>query len=273
MKKVILITGASSGLGRAMADYLFQQGYVVFGTSRYPDDREAGGWKMLVMDVKSTSSVNNAVNRIIIETGRIDAVVNNAGFGISGPIEKVGIGDAKAQFETNVFGVMRVCQAVIPTMRKQGSGRIINISSMGGLIGLPYQGLYSASKFAIEGLSEALYKELYSFGIRVVLIEPGDFRTEFTSNRKVVDYRRLDSEYSNEFKRVMEVIKTDETEGDDPLKIGKLAARILESNRPRFRYKAGFFIQKLAPVIKNIIPERAFARLIMNHYQVGKLHG
>jgi short-subunit dehydrogenase len=168
--KVILITGSSSGIGKASAEYLAQQGHIVFGTSRYPGSYPKP-------DSYTVDSIQTAVDQIVEDKGRIDVLINNAGFGIAGAMENTSIGKAKEQFETNFFGTVRLIKSVLPIMRKQDSGLIINISSIGGLIGLPYQSMYSASKFAIEGLTESLYKELRSSNIKIVLVEPGDFKT------------------------------------------------------------------------------------------------
>ncbi len=272
--KVILITGASSGIGQVCASHLADNGYTVYGTTRdenWPDDKNSGlSYKTIFMDVNNTESVVMAVNEIQAAEGHLDGVINNAGFGISGPLELTTIEEAQAQFETNYFGIMRVCSAVLPVMRAQGSGYIINITSLGGLIGLPYQGVYSATKFAAEGFSEALYGELRSKGIKVVIIEPGDFATAFTRNRRVIAGAENDIIYNSEFKRTLSVIESDELNGDNPVKIARLAEKILRSPDPKLRYRVGSLSQKFSIVLKKIIPDKLFARIIMDHYRVGK---
>ena len=158
--KVVLITGVSSGIGKACAEYLSHRGYSVFGTSRKISNSSTRLYDIVEMNVNDDNSVKNAVNKIIKKTGRIDILVNNAGYGISGSIEETNIIKSKEQFETNFFGIHRLCREIIPIMREQKEGYIINISSIGGIIGLPFQGLYCASKFALEGWSESLRMEL-----------------------------------------------------------------------------------------------------------------
>ena len=184
---VVLVTGASSGIGRACAIHLARQGYHVFGTARRAPDQVIEDLRqslaspdqldIVTMDVDDNESVIQVMEIIVEKTGRLDAVVNCAGFGIAGAVEETSDEEVRAIFETNLLGIVRVCRAAIPTMRTQGSGILINISSIGGRIGLPFQGFYSATKFALEGLIEALRMEIHEFGIRAVLIEPGDFCT------------------------------------------------------------------------------------------------
>jgi NAD(P)-dependent dehydrogenase (short-subunit alcohol dehydrogenase family) len=190
---VVLVTGASSGIGKACAERLFARGCRVYGTSRQAPralaqvrtSDLAPMLRMIPLDVTSDASVDAAVGVVVACEGRIDAVVNNAGFGVAGAAELTTIEEAREQFETNFFGTVRVCRAVLPVMRQQGSGRILNVSSIAGRIGIPFQAFYSASKFAIEGFSEALRMEVAPFGVKVVLIEPGDFRTGFTAARRL----------------------------------------------------------------------------------------
>jgi NAD(P)-dependent dehydrogenase (short-subunit alcohol dehydrogenase family) len=188
----VLITGASSGIGKACAEYLFMRRCRVYGTSRRTPHVEPRStppeavplFQTIPLDITSDESVEKAVSLVLESEGRIDAVVNNAGFGLAGAVESTSIAEAREQFETNFFGTMRVCRAVLPAMRRQGHGHILNVSSVAGQIGIPFQGIYSATKFAVEGLTEALRLEVAPFGIRVVLIEPGDFHTGFTANRR-----------------------------------------------------------------------------------------
>ena len=182
-KRVVLVTGASSGIGLACATHLAGRGYRVYGTSRRPGAGQAGSLAMLAADVTDDGSVEQAVATVLDREGRLDIVVNNAGMGIAGPVENTSIEQAKWQLEVNFFGAFRVCRAALPAMRKQGSGYIVNIGSIGGLIAIPYQAMYSASKFALEGMSEALRMEVRPFGVRVVIIEPGDHKTGITQNR------------------------------------------------------------------------------------------
>jgi len=263
--KVILITGASSGIGKASAEYLAQQGYTVFGTSRYPGSYpKPNDYKMLQMDVTEPDSIQTAVNQIIDSESKIDVLINNAGFGLAGTMEHTSIGKAKEQFDTNFFGTVRLIKSVLPIMRKQDSGLIINISSIGGLIGLPYQSMYSASKFAIEGLTESLYKELHSTKINVTMVEPGDFKTSFTEKREI----SKNANQSDAFQNTLQIIENDENSGQNPLVIGKLIDKIINKSKPRLRYTVGAFDQKLAAFLKRILPNRLFDWIIMTHYKV-----
>ena len=271
--KVVLITGASSGIGKACADALAQRGYVVFAAARslpeeHPGDDRAfeGRWQGVRMDVNEETSVTEGVSRVVLQAGRLDAAVNCAGFGIGGSIEDTSIDEAKAIFETNVFGTLRVCRAVLPIMREQRSGRIVNVSSLAGRIGLPFQGLYSATKFAIEGLTEALRMEVKAFGIHVSLIEPGDFCTGFTANRRVVDDPA--DGYRVRLQRALEAMERDETGGASSDRVARLLHRILRMPSPRLRYTVGPLSQRLSAVGKPLLPPSFFEREVMKHYDV-----
>ncbi len=269
MNRVVLITGASSGIGKACAERLADEGDRVYGTSRHPGQEATGSWpRLITMDVDDDESVAAAVEEVVQAQGQLDVVVNNAGFGIAGAVEDTSIEEAKALFETNLFGVMRVCRAVLPLMRERRQGTIVNISSLGGRIGLPYQGLYSATKFALEGLTEALRMEVQSFGIKVVLIEPGDFRTGFTDNRLYAALARERSPYQEGFKRTIRVVESDERNGSSPEEIGRLLTRILSRSSPRARYSAGGLSQRAAAVLKGLLPSRTFEWMLMKYYKV-----
>ena len=176
--RVVLITGASSGIGKACADHLAKGGYRVYGTSRKPPS--VAPFRMMQLDVTDDESVEGTVNELLKREGRIDVLVNNAGIAMAGAIEDTSVEEARTQLETNFFGAFRMCWVVVPTMRAQKYGYIVTISSIGGQIAIPFQGLYSASKFALEGLSESLRMEVRPFGIKVILIQPGDHRTALT---------------------------------------------------------------------------------------------
>ena len=263
--KVILITGTSTGIGKASAEYLVQQGHTIFGTSRFPGSyQKPKNYTILQMDVTEFESIQAGINHIIEYKGRIDVLINNAGFGIAGAIEHTSISKAKEQFETNFFGTVRLIKSVLPIMHKQDSGLIINISSIGGLMGLPYQGMYSASKFAIEGLTESLYKELHSTKINITLIEPGDFKTSFTKKREIPK----NANQSDTFQNTLNIIENDEKSGQEPKLIGKLLNRIINKPNPCLRYTVGAFDQKLAVFLKRILPNRLFDWIIIKHYKI-----
>ena len=220
------------------------------------------------MDVNSDESVASAIEQIVRAEGRIDVVVNSAGFGIGGAVEDTSIEEAKALFETNFFGMLRVCRTVLPVMRKSQRGTIVNISSLGGRIGLPYQGLYSASKFAVEGMTEALRMEVRQFGIRVIMIEPGDFRTEFTANRLYVAGSKENSAYNESFERAINVFANDEHGGSSPEQIATLLVKVLAKRSPKVRYSVGGMSQRGAAVLKQIVPNRFFEWALMKYYRV-----
>jgi NAD(P)-dependent dehydrogenase (short-subunit alcohol dehydrogenase family) len=250
---VVIVTGASGGIGKACAQYLAGRGFHVYGTSRRAEQEPAttGGLVMIRMDVTDSRSVAEGVRLVQQREGRVDAVVNNAGALVVGPIEDIPIAEVEKSVQTNCLGALRVCQAVIPLMRAQGGGRIINISSVGGAIGLPFEGIYSAGKFALEGMSEALRVELRHFGITVSLIQPGDVRTQ--DCRKVILSTKA---YEPWFSNALRQYEEDEGRGYPPEKMGPLVERVLLSANPRFRYSFGGVFQSMVPFLKRLLPQR-----------------
>ncbi len=271
-KPVVLITGASSGIGKTCAEQLHAKGYRVYGTSRRATaaaTRSSGSFQLIAMDVTSEDSVTQAIQSIVSREGRLDVVFNNAGDGIAGSVEDTSIEEAQQQLDTNFFGTLRVCRAALPVMRRQGAGLILNVSSLGGLVGLPFQGLYSASKFAVEGMTEVLRMEVRPFGVRVALIEPGDFRTGFTAQRRKVVASQGDSAYAERFGRALATMERDETGGADPLVVAQLLERLINTRSPRPRYKVGGFVQKLsAGPLRKILPQKLFEYLLMSSYGI-----
>lgn len=265
---VVLVTGASSGIGRSCCEYLAGKGMTVYGASRSLSTGKVGAFNSLHMDVTDDASVNEAVQQIYGSCGRIDAVINNAGNGIAGAVEETSSQEAMAQMDTNFFGAHRVCRAVLPIMRQQRSGVIINISSLAGLLAVPFQAFYSASKFAMEGLTEALRMEVKPFGIRVVLIEPGDFKTEFPTNRRNTAEAEKSSIYREQVDRCVGVMQEEEKNGHDPLEIAQLAERIIHDPSPRLRYTTGPLGERIGPKLKSILPYRIYEYLFMKHYKL-----
>lgn len=259
-QKVVLVTGASSGIGQACAEHLAKNGWRVFGTSRGASSAPSTSvpFEMVTMDVEDENSVRKCVDSVIAWAGRLDAVVNNAGISIMGSVEDTSIEEAKAQLETNFFGVLRVCRATLPILRRQGGGHIINISSLGGIIGLPFSGLYSASKFALEGVSESMRMECRAFGIRVVLVEPGDFRTQITARRRTAQAAETNEAYREAFARCKKKQDQDEADAQSPEAVARLVARILNDPNPRTRYAVGMFTQTMVVPLKRILPQRLF---------------
>jgi len=259
---VVLVTGASSGIGRATAELLMAKGHRVYGTSRKAafsekhdaEDKASGGFlDMIPLDVTSDASCEEAVRWILQKEGRIDALVSNAGNGLAGAIEDTSVSEAKWQFETNFFGSYRIIAALLPVMRKQGNGRIVVISSVAGAISIPFQGLYSASKFALEGLVEALRLEIAPFGIKASLVLPGDTKTGFTSCRVTSERSKADGPYKESFTRSLARMERDEQNGAEPMAVAKVIISLLMRKNPPIRrtvgfgYKAILFLRKLLP--------------------------
>lgn len=264
MNKVVLITGASSGIGKACFDFLTHQGHVVFGTSRKKSDDP----QMLQMDVTDRSSIDSTIDIILAKHERIDVLVNNAGISLVGAIEDTSEEEAKHIIDTNFWGVFRTCQAVLPQMREQNDGLIINISSVLGRFAIPYQSLYVASKFAIEGLTESLRMEMKSFNIKACLIEPGDFRTEISQHRIVTKQAQQASPHKSTFDKVHQLIIDGERNGDNVNKIAKLVAKIIKMKSPKVRYTVGKPLDVLATRLKSILPQKKFEWMIMDHYKL-----
>ena len=262
----VLITGASSGIGASIASYLHSRGHNVWGTSRTPTT-STSGYPMIELDVDDDDSARAAVRSFIDENGHIDLLVNNAGFGLAGPAEDTSIELAKQQFETNFFGVVRMTQAVLPHMRNGDGGKIFNIGSIGGLIGLPFHAFYSASKFALEGYVESLRLELRPWNIAVVNIDPGDYDTNFNTNIRMVE--NPSAIYRKNLDAMLAVVEEDEDNGGDPTDVAKLVEKLM--NKPdghHVRYLVGKAPQKLAVYLKRSTSSRFFERIIARSYQL-----
>lgn len=264
--RVILVTGASSGFGKVLAEALMAQGDAVWGASRRISPNV--GFHALPMDVTREDSVRSGVAQILSHAGRIDAVINNAGWGIAGAVEDTTDEEAHDQFETNFFGVHRVCRAVIPHMRAAGSGRIINVSSLGGLVSLPFQAFYSASKFAVEGYTEALRMELKAYGIHVSMVEPGDFSTGFTARRRMTAASNASSPYSETATRAIGRMAEDEAKNPDLSPVVRTVMDALNSPSPRLRYPVAGALQRFVVALRPFLPQPLFEYLIMDNYKM-----
>jgi short-subunit dehydrogenase len=269
MKRVVLITGASSGIGEAIATKLSEIGNIVYGTSRTHKDDTQFSFNFLQLDVRDQDSIQSAVNYIIEKEGRIDILINNAGLGMIGALEDTSIEESKMIFETNVFGLHAMCNAVIPHMRKQQSGLILNISSIAGKVGLPYRGIYNATKHAIEGFSEALSMELRPFNVTVIILEPGDYRTNINTNRKIAK-KAMDSSspYFDSFKRTLGQVHEEVEMAWTPDKIAKDVERIINYKYPRLRFTSAPLKQKLSLIMHKVLPARLFEAIISYFYNV-----
>ncbi len=277
MKKVygnvVLVTGASSGIGKSTAELLMSHGFKVYGTSRKPQSEknmqkaEAGDGflKMLQMDVCSEDSIKAAIGKIILEEGRIDIVVNNAGMGIAGAAEETSAEEAYLQLDTNFFGMHRVCRHIISIMREQGRGLIINISSVAAHFPIPFQAMYSASKSAAEALSEAMRTEVAPFGVRVAIVAPGDIKTGFTGSRVIAAGSNGESVYCSRFKKSLGVMERDEMNGPDPIVIARAVWKLTGRKNPPVRTVVGFQY-KLFVFLKRFLPSRFAAFVIARMY-------
>jgi NAD(P)-dependent dehydrogenase (short-subunit alcohol dehydrogenase family) len=306
--KVVLVTGASAGIGLACADLLHEAGWAVVGASRRgtaagstpgtatastpgiqtgtatgstagsaagraglssgdaaatastaaTTPAAAGGWSGLVMDVDDDDSVCDGVRGIISAHGRLDAIVAAAGWGVAGPVELTTVAEAKAQLETNFWGCVRVVRAALPAMRAQGGGRIVLISSIGGVLGVPFQAFYSASKFALEGYGEALAYEVAPFGIEVTLVQPGNVRTDFTANRQMAAAARGESVYSAALAKAVGLMERDEINGAPAGDVAAVVRRVLTARRPPRRVSVGKAGERIGLLAKRVLPFRVF---------------
>lgn len=261
---IVLITGISSGFGRAFAVRLAKDGHKVYGTVR----REVApieGVTYLNADVRDEGAIRAAFQLLMKKEGRIDVFINNAGMGIGGPLEFCSVSDIHTQMDVNYMGMVRWLSMVVPVMRKQKYGKIICISSIGGRMGLPYQGAYSASKFAIEGYCEALRLELRRFGVRVVVVAPGDFSTDFTSKRNYVHPGDVAEIYPL-YKKSLSSIEDDEQNGLKPDHLADVLSDIVKSQNPSNNYVVASMMQHLSVYAKRLLPSCLFAWVLSRYY-------
>ncbi|HET8852418.1 MAG TPA: SDR family NAD(P)-dependent oxidoreductase [Ktedonobacteraceae bacterium] len=266
--KVALVTGASSGFGQATAALLTAQGFLVFGTSRAPAHNEAFNFELLALDVDSEASVQTCVQTILERTGRIDLLVNNAGFAQGGALEENSLEDARAQFDTNVFGVLRMLKAVLPVMRQRGSGQIITVSSLLGVVAMPYLGLYASSKFALEGMIEGLYHELRPFHIKVSLVEPTFFRTKFDAQPPATPLAAYESARQSMMQFVREAVE----QGPDPEQVARRIVQLATSVDPPLRSSVGPRAHLLV-AMRHWLPQRIFEQLRRRVFQIERVPG
>ncbi|HTG67161.1 MAG TPA: SDR family oxidoreductase [Flavobacterium sp.] len=267
MSKVVLITGGSSGIGKSIGEFLHHKGFIVYGTSRNPDAVVNSVFPLVALDVRNVESIQAAVAKIIATTGRLDVVINNAGVGITGPLEEIPIAEIKNNFETNFFGPIEVMKAVLPQMREQKSGLIINVTSIAGYMGLPYRSVYSASKGALELITEALNMEVKSFGIHITNVAPGDFATNIASGRfhaPLIKGSAYEIPYGNTLKMMDEHVDS----GSNPNDMAEAVYKIIESANPKIHYKVGAFLQKFSIVLKRLLPDTVYEKMLMNHYKL-----
>jgi NAD(P)-dependent dehydrogenase (short-subunit alcohol dehydrogenase family) len=266
MKKTILITGASSGLGKALADYFAATGHEVYGTSRQAHNYQNESYSMLKMDVQNASSIEQAIKEIQERSGKIDLLINNAGLGIAAPIEEACLENIQRVFDTNVYGAIRVCQAVLPSMRQRGSGQIINISSIGAKIGLPFRGIYCGSKAALNVITESLRLEFAQFGIQTCSVMLGDVRTNINANR--IKSYRTSGPYSAAFGKSYRQINTEVEEGMPADKAARLIGELsVRSILPPY-YIVGKPLQRYSLTLKKLMPATWFEWALSKYLQV-----
>lgn len=267
MSKVVLITGGSSGIGKSIGEYLSSKGFTVYGTSRNPERITNSVFPLIALDVRNSESIQKAIAEINLKSGRIDVVINNAGVGITGPIEETPTAEIKNHFDTNFFGPIEVMKAVLPQMRSQKNGLIINITSIAGYMGLPYRGIYSASKGALELITEAIRMEVKSFGINVCNVAPGDFATNIASGRYHAPVLE-NSDYKIPYGNTLKLINEHVDSGKNPNRMAEAIYKIIETPNPRIHYKIGAFIQKFSIVLKRILPDKIYEKILMTHYKI-----
>lgn len=267
-QKVVLITGGSSGIGKSIGEYLSDKGYIVYGTSRNPSKlKDFNAFMLLALDVADVSSIQSAVEIIKKKHGRIDVLINNAGAGITGPVEEIPEEEILKNFTTNYFGPINVTKAVLSLMRNQKEGLIINITSIAGYMGLPYRGVYSASKAALEITTEAWRMELKEFNIKMTNVAPGDFATNIAAGRYHAPIKK-DSPYNKGYSKTLDLMNSHVDSGKDPLMMAKAVYHVMQQENPRVHYKVGEFMQKFSIVLKRILPDKMYEKLLMNHYKM-----
>lgn len=267
MAKTVLITGASSGIGKSIGEFLHSKGYIVYGTSRKPKHKEHNGIRFVALDVTCAESVKAAVTEVLDAEGKIDYLINNAGMGITGPIEEIPDEEIQRVFNTNYFGAIRVIKAVLPSMRTQQEGFIINITSIAGYMGLPYRGIYSATKGALELTTEAFRMELKQFNIKMTNVAPGDFATNIAAGRYHAPIKE-NSPYKKQYGATLALMDEHVDEGQDPLLMAKKVYRVMQKKNPTIHYKVGEWLQKFSIALKHILPDKWYERMLMKHYKL-----
>jgi short-subunit dehydrogenase len=267
MSKVVLITGGSSGIGKSVGEFLQTKGFKVYGTSRNPNNYPESKFKIIALDVTKPVTIGECISQVLQYESKIDVLINNAGAGITGPIEEIPDAEIKRNFETNFFGPINVIKAVLPMMRQQNSGLIINITSIAGYMGLPYRGIYSASKGALELVTEAFRMEIKDFNIHMTNVAPGDFATNIAAGRYHAPVLE-DSPYKIPYGNTLKMMDAHVDEGSDPRQMAEAIYSIIQTKKPKVRYKVGVFMQKFSIILKCILPDTVYEKLLMNHYKL-----
>ena len=267
MSKVVLITGGSSGIGKSVGEYLQTKDFKVYGTSRNPKNYPDSVFPIVALDVTKPKTISTCIDEVLKLESRIDVLINNAGAGITGPIEEIPDTEIKRNFETNLFGPINVIKAVLPSMRSQKSGLIINVTSIAGYMGLPYRGIYSASKGALELITEAFRMELKEFNIQMANVAPGDFATNIAAGRYHAPVLE-NSPYKENYGKSLNLMDAHVDEGSDHQQMADAIFKIIETKNPKTHYKVGVFMQKFSIVLKRILPDKVYEKMLMNHYKL-----
>lgn len=265
--KVVLITGGSSGIGKSIGEFLKSKNYKIYGTSRNPSKNTNNTFPLLALDVTKQETILSVISEIMKAEGRIDILINNAGIGITGPLEETPDSEIKKAFDTNYFGPLNVIKAVLPVMRKQGGGLIINVTSIAGYMGLPYRGIYSATKGALELTTEAYRMELRGSNIKMTNVAPGDFATNIAAGRYHAPVLE-DSPYNKAYKNTLKLMDLHVDEGKNPLVMARVIYKIIQKNNPRGHYRVGDLLQKFSVVLKRILPDKIYEKILLKHYKL-----
>ena len=262
MSKIILITGASSGIGKSISLFLTSKGYKIYGTCRNPNKYNISEYELLKCDITSNIEIKNTVKYILNIEKRIDVLINNAGIGITGPLEETNESDIKSAFQTNLLGPIAIIKECIPSMRKNNTGLIINITSVLGYFGIPFRGIYCATKSSLEIIGEVFSMELKKFNINVVNVAPGDFKTDIASRR--IDSKSSNlSHYTEDYSKSLNSANKHVENASSPEIISTLIYKIINSKNPKIHYRVGQFIQKFSIILKNILPDRIYEKILL----------
>lgn len=267
MSKVVLITGGSSGIGKSVGEYLQNKGFRVYGTSRNPNNYPESIFPIIALDVTKVQTISSCITEVLQHESQIDILINNAGAGITGPIEEIPDEEIKRNFETNLFGPINVIKAVLPTMRSHKAGLIINVTSIAGYMGLPYRGVYSASKGALELITEAFSMELKDFNIQMTNVAPGDFATNIAAGRYHAPVLE-NSPYKETYDTTLKTMDAHVNEGGNPQQMAEAIFKIIETKNPKIHYKVGAFLQKFSIVLKRILPDKVYEKMLIKHYKL-----
>ena len=265
MSKVVLITGASSGIGKTIGEYLKNKNYIVYGTSRNPSNYKNSVINLIKSNINIRDDINECLNYVYQKEGKIDVLINNAGIGFTGPIEESNITDVESLFKTNFFGPLEITKQVLPLMRKNGGGLVINITSIAAYIGLPFRGIYCASKSALEIVTESLRMEVKDFNINIVNIAPGDFKTDIVK-RRIDSFNDKKSLYFNKYYRLWKKMNDHvESGGSDPKMIAILVHKIINKKKPKIHYVIGTRFQKFSIILKRLLPDLLFEKILIKY--------